>query len=216
MLTMHVEGVRRNFGISSVFMYSVSLLDATEQRMLTIGVERHEAIPIVAALHHLTLPRPQAINVLADTMTHLGFTLAVIQIERVLPSPLFLFAVRLQWRDADGGERTEERTMTPGDAIGLAVLLECPIALVGEAEHYTVALAEGQTPELYWIGDFLKRQGIDPDGKRLRLGFSKTPMRDAFTKEVKAALLGKTPPFPEEDLEQRKRDYIALLVGDNP
>ena len=74
---------------------------------------------------------------------------------------------------------------------------------------------EWQTPELYLINDPLKREGIAlPEGKKLRLGYSKTSMRDALVKEFKASLLGKAPPFPEEDLEQRKKDYLAFLLRD--
>ena len=72
---------------------------------------------------------------------------------------------------------------------------------------------EWQTPELYLINDLLKREGIAlPEGKKLRLGYSKTPMRDALVKEFKASILGKAPPFPEEDLEQRKKDYLTFLL----
>jgi hypothetical protein len=45
--------------------------------------------------------------------------------------------------------------------------------------------------------------------------YSKTPMRDALVKEFKAALLGKAPPFPEEDLEQRKKDYLTFLLQES-
>jgi hypothetical protein len=59
----------------------------------------------------------------------------------------------------------------------------------------------------------LKREGIVlPEGKKLRLGYSKTPMRDALVKEFKASLLGKAPPFPEEDLAQRKKDLLSFLL----
>ena len=76
-----------------------------------------------------------------------------------------------------------------------------------------VPLLEGQTPELYLIEDVLKREEIVvPAEKKLRLGYSKTPMRDALVKEFKAALLGKAPPFPEEDLEQRKKGYLAFIL----
>lgn len=45
MVPVSIEGVRRNFGISSVFMYTVTLLDEAEQRIFPVGVERHEAPP---------------------------------------------------------------------------------------------------------------------------------------------------------------------------
>ena len=76
-------------------------------------------------------------------------------------------------------------------------------------------LPEGQTPELAFAKYLLKREGITlPEGKELRLGYSKTPLRDALVKEFKASLSGKAPIFPEEDMERRKREYLAFLLGE--
>src|SRR5437588_720106 len=127
MIPVSIEGVRRNFGISSVFMYTVTLIDETGQRIFNILVERHEALPIVAALHNLPLPRPQTINVMANTL-----------------------------------------------------------------KFHSITLPEVQT---------------------LLMGFSKTAMGDARLKELKASLAGKAPPFPEENLEQRKKDSLTFLLG---
>jgi len=41
-------------------------------------------------------------------------------------------------------------------------------------------------------------------------------MRDALLKEFKASLLGKAPPFPEEDLELRKQELLTFLLGASP
>jgi len=68
MILVRVEGVRRNFTVASAILYSVSLIDETGQRLLVFGLERHEALPIVAALNHLTLPRPETINLMAETL----------------------------------------------------------------------------------------------------------------------------------------------------
>jgi bifunctional DNase/RNase len=105
--------------------------------------------------------------------------------------------------------------MRPGDAIGLALLMACPLVLSDELAQQTgTTLADGKTPELYMINELLKREGIVlPEGKKLRLGYSKTPLRDALVKEFKASLLGKAPPFPEEDLEQRNKDLLSFLLG---
>jgi hypothetical protein len=76
-------------------------------------------------------------------------------------------------------------------------------------------LPEGQTPELAFAMYLLKREGIAlPQGQKLRLGYSKTPLRDALVKEFKASLSGKAPAFPEDDMEQRKRAYLAFLLGE--
>jgi bifunctional DNase/RNase len=214
-IPVSIEGVRRNFGISSVFMYTVTLVDETGQRIFNVGVERHEALPIVAALHNLPLPRPQAINILADIIKFHSITLEEVSLEGINISPIYLFSTLLRWRKGDKSEIVQELDMRPGDALGLALLTGCLLLLSDElVKQLGVPLPEGQTPELYMINDLLKREGITlPEGKNLRLGFSKTPMRDALVKEFKASLSGKAPPFPEEDLEQRKKDYLAFLLG---
>ena len=48
MVPVTLEGVRRNFGISSVYMYTATLVDIPKQRILNLGIERHEAIPLPA------------------------------------------------------------------------------------------------------------------------------------------------------------------------
>ncbi|MBV9230692.1 MAG: bifunctional nuclease family protein [Chloroflexi bacterium] len=202
--------------ISSVYMYTVTLIDETGQCIFNIGVERHEALPIIAALHNLTLPRPQTINAMVDTLKLHGVILEEVRIERVSLSPIYLFSTVLRWRNSDKSETVQELDMRPGDALGLALLMDCPIFLSDELARGFIQLAEGQTPELYMINDLLKREGITlPEGKKLRLGFSKAPMRDALVREFKAALLGKAPPFPEEDMEQRKKDFLAFLLKES-
>ena len=214
MVPVSIEGVRRNFGISSVFMYTVNLLDETEQRIFPVGVERHEALPIVAALHNLTLPRPQTINVMVDTLKLHGVTLTEVCIEYVTwLSSIYLFSTVLRWRNGDGNKIEQKQDLRPGDALGLALLMGCPLLLADKLAARGVRLSAGQTPELYMIEELLKREGITlPEGKKPRLGYSKTPLRDALVKEFKASLVGKAPPFPEEDLEQRKKDYLAFLL----
>lgn len=107
--------------------------------------------------------------------------------------------------------------MRIGDAIGLALLLEAPILVSDELfAQIGVSLADGQTPELVFATYLLKREGITvPEGKKLRPGYSKTPLRDALVKEFKAALPGKEPVFPEKDTEQRKKAYLAFLLGES-
>ena len=217
MIPVRVEGVRRNFTVSSAFLYSVSLIDETGQRLLVFGIERHEALPIVAALNNLTLPRQETINLMAETLKLLNHTLEEVCIESytLLPPLYHLCECRLRLRS---GETMQEQTknIRAGDVIGLALLMEAPLLVSDELfKQMGVPLAEGQTPELVFAQYVLKREGIIlPEGKELRLGHSKTPLRDALVKEFKASLLGKAPIFPEEDMEQRKKDYLAFLLGD--
>ncbi len=109
------------------------------------------------------------------------------------------------------------KQMRIGDAIGLALLLEAPILVSDELfKQLGVLLADGLTPELAFARYLLQREGITvPEGKKLRLGQSKTPLRDALVKEFKASLLGKAPVFPEEEMEQRKKEYLTFLLGEN-
>lgn len=215
MIPVSVEGVRRNFTASSAFLYSVCLLDEAVRRLLVFGIERHEALPIVAALNNLVLPRQESINLMADTLKLFNHTLEEIHIEShsMLPPNYNLCGCRLRWRS---GETIQEQAvmLRPGDIVGLALLLEAPIFVSDELfAQVGVQLREGQTPELVFAGYLLKREGITvPKGKKLRLGYSGTPLRDALVKEFKASLSGKAPIFPEEDMEQRKREYLAFLL----
>ncbi len=215
MVPVRVEGVRRNFIASSVFLYNVFLIDEIGQHFLTFGVERHEALPIVAALKHLPLPRPQSITIMVETLQLLGHTLAELRIEHysMLPPDYNLCTCMLHWHT---GETMQEQTtkLRPGDAIALALLMDSPLLVSDDIFTQTsVPLHNGQTPELIFAHYLLKREGITlPEGQELRLGHSKTSLYDALVKEFKAALLGKAPIFPEEDMERRKKDYLNFLL----
>ncbi len=215
MVPVQVEGVRRNFLPVSAFLYNVFLMDGERQRLLTFGIERHEALPIVAVLNDFTLPRPEAINSMAGTLQQLGYTLEEARIEShsMLPPSYNLCECRLYFRK-DEILQEQTRTMRPGDAIGLALLMNAPISISDELfEQAGVPLTEKQTPELVFAVYLLDREGIAvPEGQDLRLGFSKTPARDALVKECKAAISGKAPIFPEEDIERRKQEYLAFLL----
>jgi bifunctional DNase/RNase len=217
MIPVKVEGVRRNFTSSSAFLYSVSLIDETGQRLLLFSIERHEALPIVASLNNLILTRPETINQMVDTLKLLDAVLEEVRIEShsMLPPIYNLCGCRLHWRN-DEAVQEQIVQMRPGDVVGLALLMKAPIFISDELfQHIGVQLAEGQTPELVFARYLLKREGITlPAGKELRLGYSKTPLRDALVKEFKASLSGKAPIFPEEDMEQRKKDYLAFLLGE--
>ena len=217
MVPVRIEGVRRNFGISSAYMYSVTLIDEAEQRLFVFGVERYEALPIVAALHNLPLPRPQTINAMVDTLKFNCVTLAEVRIEDFNSlSFVYLLSTTLLWRNSDGSESGQKLDLRPADALGLVALTSCPLFISDKLAERGVRMAQGKTPEIYMIEDLLRREGITlSEGKKLRLGHSKTPMRDALVKEFKASLLGKAPPFPEEDMEQRKQELLTFLLGEN-
>ena len=216
MQPMIIEGVRRNFIMSSAFLYTVTLIDKTRQYILNIGIERDEALAIVAALHNLTSPRPQTIHLMTDTLSFHNLTLKEVRLERFIQSPIFLFSSTLVWHDSGDNEHTQHCDIRAGDALALSLLMQCPLLLPDELSRYCNRLSAEQTPELYAIHDLLKRERIIlPQGKKLRLGHSKTPMRDFLIKEFKASLMGKAPVFPEEDMEQRKKDYLIFLLGDN-
>lgn len=220
MVPVSIEGVRRNFTISSVFIYSVTLINESSQRLFVFGIERQEALPIVAALHDLPQPCPQTVNVMVDTLKLLGGTLEEVHIEHLsmLPPLYNLCSCKMRWRNGSNGEAMQEQVlnMRPGDVLALALLMKAPLFISDELSwQIGVTLAEGETPELLFARYLLKQEGITlPEGKKPRLGFSKTPLRDALVKEFKASLLGKAPLFPEEDMEQRKKDYLAFLLGE--
>lgn len=125
MIPVRGEGVRRNFTVTSAFLYSVSLIDESGQRLLLFGLERHEALPIVAALTHFTLPRPETIHLMAETLTFLNCTLEEARIEShsMLPPLSNLCEYQRSFRT---GEIVQEQTsqMRPGDVMGLALLMD--------------------------------------------------------------------------------------------
>ncbi len=219
MIPVTVEGVRRNFLPVSAFLYSVFLIDEPGQHLITFGIERHEALPIVAVLHHIPLPRPQSLQVMADTLALFDATLEEIHIldHSMLPPRYNLCSCALRWRAGDA-VREQALTTRPGDAIGLALHMNAPILIADDLiARMGTQLAEGQTPELLFARYLLQREGITlPEGQALRLGFGKAPARDALVKEFKESLLGKEPIFPEADMEQRKRDYLAFVLGEEP
>jgi bifunctional DNase/RNase len=216
MILMHIEGVRRNFTTSSPFFYSVFLLDEDQKRLLVFSIERHEALPIVATLHNLNMPRPQTITIAADSFKFLGYTLQEVHIEHFsfLPPLYHLCTCRLFWHNGESIQ-VQHTTMRPGDAIGLSLLMNAPLLVSEELyRELGVPLSSGQTPETLCAYQLLKREGVAlPVRQSLRLGYSKTPLRDVLIKEFKAALSGKEPLYPEEDAEQRKQEYLDFLLG---
>src|SRR5215211_4386592 len=102
MVPVQVDGVRRNFRQSSVFMYTVNLVEEGGRHIFNLGIERHEALPIVADLHHLHVPRPPTLQLLVDTLALHGITFTAIQLNDLHPSPVYLVAATLHWRDAGG------------------------------------------------------------------------------------------------------------------
>jgi bifunctional DNase/RNase len=216
MISVSIEGVRRYFGESSAFLYSITLIDETAQRIFAFGIERHEALPIVAALHNLPLPRPQTVNLMVETLKFQGVTLEEVRLEHFsfVPPLYHLFSATVLWRNSNNEENVQKLNIRAGDACGLAALTGCRLLLSEEvAQRVGYTLPEGQTPELCAINDLLRREGIAlPEGKKLRLGYSKMPMRDALVKEFKASLSGKAPPFPEEDQERLKKDFLTFLL----
>ncbi|GLV53804.1 hypothetical protein KDH_06550 [Dictyobacter sp. S3.2.2.5] len=214
MIPVHVEGVRRNFTSSSAFLYSVFLVDDTDRRLLVLGIERYEALPIVAALNNLILPRQDTINLMAETLRLLNYTLEEVRIEgySMLPPLYNLCDCRLHWRKG-ADVREQAMHLRPGDAACLALLMHAPILVSDEVfRQVGTELPDGPPLELVLARYMLRREGITlPEGKEPRLGFSKTPLRDALVKEFKASLLGKAPIFPEEDMEQRKKEYLDFL-----
>lgn len=220
MIPVTIEGVRRNFTISAAFMYSVTLIDESGQRIFVFGVERHEAMAIVVALHDLTHPHPQTVNLMVDTLKQFGHTLEEVRIESFSTTfPLYhLCSCVLRWSNGGNGEAVQEQMLhaRPGDILALALHMKAPIFVSDEfAKKMGASLAEGETPEILFAKYLLKQERLTlPEGKKLRLGFGKTPLRDALVKEFKAALQGKEPPFPEEDMEQRKQAYLSFLLGE--
>jgi bifunctional DNase/RNase len=212
MIAMNIEGVRRNFWRSD--LYIVSLVDEMGQRLLNIAIGQQEAYVIAMALHQLDSPRPMTLHFMANAFRALNVVLEEVRIEQLQRSPLPFFYAVAQLRN---GETMQELDVRPSDALGLAVLLGSPISVSEQLlEDVGVILPEGKTPELYYAEQLLKHEGITlPEGKMLRLGYSKVPACDAVVKEIKATLSG-IPQLPgEKEFEQARKNYLRFVLGDD-
>ena len=214
MIPMQIEGVRRNIQRSD--FYNVTLLDATQQRQLTIAITRPDSYTLVMALNHIDETPPVTLHAMSNILILFHILLEEVRIETILPSPIpFLFATARLRRE--GEEQSVDVPTKASDALVLATLMNGPI-LVSEQVLETIGtlLPEGMTPEVCYAQSLLKHEQIVlPEGKQLRLGYSKTPAKDAVTKEVKAALLGIPQPPTQQEHEQARKDYLRFLLGDN-
>jgi bifunctional DNase/RNase len=81
MIPVSIEGVRRNFTTSSIFMYSVFWLDESGQRCFIFNIDRQEALSLVTVLYDLPVPRPQTINMMVEALALLNSILQEVRIE---------------------------------------------------------------------------------------------------------------------------------------
>src|SRR5947209_18982246 len=212
MIAMNIEGVRRNFWRSD--LYIVSLVDAMGQRLLNIVIGQQEAYVIAMALHRLDSPRPMTLHFMANAFRALNVVLEEVRIEQLQRSPLPFFYAVAQLRN---GETVQELDVRPSDALGLAVLLSSPISVSEQLlEDAGIVLPEGKTPELHYVEQLLKHAGIAlPEGKKLRLGYSTVPARDAVIKEIKATLSGIPQPRGEKEFEQARKNYLRFVLRED-
>ncbi|SRR5581483_2979867 len=213
MVAVTIEGVRRSFWRHDT--YIVSLWHEGERRLLDIGIGQQEAYTLVMEMQHIASPRPTTLHLMVNTFKALGVMVEEVRIESFATSPLPVFyaVVRL-----GQGDMVQELDARPSDALGLAAFTQCPIVVKEDVlERVGIVLPEGQTPELHYAEQLLKHERIVlTEGKKLRLGYSKTPARDAVIREVKAALLGIPEPSGEKEFEQAKENYLAFLLGQYP
>lgn len=210
MASVIIEGVRRSWWRHD--FYNVSLWHEAERRLFDIAIGQQDAYTLVMELHHIAAPRPTTLHLMVNAFKTLGAGIKEVRIEGYTTSPYpFFYAVVCLCHD----DNVQELDARPSDALSLATFMQSPILVADDIlERTGVILPEGQTPELYYANQLLKREGID-ERKKLRLGFSKTPARDAVLKEVKATLLGIPQPTGEKELEQAKRAYLSFLLGND-
>lgn len=212
MIQVHIEGVRRYFVRSD--LYVVTLLTEEKRRLFNIMIGQSEAYEIAMGLHHIEAPRPMTLHFMAQTLRATGVNLEEVRIEQFQSAPLPVLYATARLRN---GDNVQELDVRPSDALSLALLLDRPIGVSASLmEQMGVELPEGKTPEVHYAEELLAREGIVlPEGKKLRLGYSKTPARDAVLKEIKALLLGIPMPPREADFERAKRAYLTYLLGED-
>jgi bifunctional DNase/RNase len=104
----------------------IVLKDEGETRVLPIWIGAVEAMSISMAINKVPFPRPMTHDLLLNSITALGGTIARVEITDIENGTFFAELV------VSTGEETRRIDCRPSDAIALAVRAECPI-LAGES-----------------------------------------------------------------------------------
>jgi len=209
MVKVIIDSVRKNL---STDQRVVILRDEAGRRYLFIWIQRMEALTIALGLTNITPPRPLPIHFLANVLKATGVLLEEVRIETIKDNIYYAIA------KVRNGNVTSEIDVRPSDALGLAVLMECPIFVAEEVlERCGIVVPEGKSAQLFFAERWLEQQGVTlPEGKTIQV-------RERDEEEDRANVLKaleefmhpvKTPPTAEER-EQAKQRYLAFLLGED-
>jgi RNA polymerase sigma factor (sigma-70 family) len=190
----------------------VILRDEAGRRYLFIWISKMEALSIALGLTDITPPRPLPAHFLANVLKATGVQLEEVRIE-ALKDDIYYAVAKVR-----NGELVSEVDVRPSDALGLALLMECPIFVAEEVlEKQGIVVPEDKTAQLVFAEQGLKQEGITlPEGKTIQI---KEPDKEEDRANVLKALEEfmnpvRTLPTAEER-EQAKQRYLALLLGED-
>ncbi|HEY7417178.1 MAG TPA: bifunctional nuclease domain-containing protein [Ktedonobacteraceae bacterium] len=190
----------------------VILRDEAGRHYLFIWIAQMEALTIALGLTGITPQRPLPAHFMANMLKATGVQLEEVRIE-ALKDEIFYAVAKVR-----NGELVREVDVRPSDALGLAVLMGCPIFAAEEVlEKHAIAVPEGKDAELFYTECSLKQHGITPpEGKTI-------PLRKRDEEQDRANVLKaleefmnpvRTPPTAEE-IEQAKQRYLASLLRED-
>ena len=157
-----IESVRKNFLTDQSV---VILRDEAGRRYLLLWISNMEGLTIALGLTGITSPRPLPVHFLANVLKATGVHLEEVRIE-ALKDNIFYAVAKVR-----NGELVSEVDVRPSDALGLAVLMECPIFVAEEVlEQQGVVVPEGKNAQLFFAEQWLNQEGITlPEGKTIQI-----------------------------------------------
>jgi RNA polymerase sigma factor (sigma-70 family) len=204
-----IDSVRKSL---STDQRVVILRDEAGRRYLFIWIQRMEALTIALGLTDITPTRPLPAHFLANVLKATGVLLEEVRIETIKDNIYYAIA------KVRNGNVVSEIDVRPSDALGLAVLMECPIFVAEEVlEQHGMVVPEGKSVQLFFAERWLEQQGITlPEGKTIQI---RKPDKEKARADVLKAMEEfmnpvKMPPTAEA-IEQMKQRHLAYLLGED-
>lgn len=205
-----IDAVRKNFLTGQSV---VDLLDEAGRRFIPIWIPKLEALVIALGMTGIAAPRPTTTHFMANVMKATGVQLEEVRIETLKDDTYYAVA------KVRNGELVRDVDVRPSDALGLAVLMECPIFVAEDIlAKQGVVVPEGKTAELFFAEQWLEHEGITlPGGKTVQINYDKEHTRAAVLKEMEEVMnAARQEPSPTaEEQEQAKQRYLAFLMGED-
>jgi RNA polymerase sigma factor (sigma-70 family) len=187
MVKVVVDAVRKQ---PHTDQHIVVLKDEATQRYLLIWIAQMEALTIALGLTGSTPPRPMPVHFLASVLKASGVHLEEVRVV-ALQSGIYYAVARVR-----NGKQCSDIDARPSDALGLAILMGCPI---------------------FVAQDVLEQHGITlPEDQAARIGARDEEQRRAEALQTLEELMRPLQTSPTAEGEEQLRQLsLAFLLGEN-